>query len=167
MRIAIASVAGAAVALVAASMLGVAAAEAPTTAPVRTVSVVGVASAPIELTASASQADAAYRQAMTSAMTDGQEKAAFLAGKAAASVGAVQSISERGGDISCTSEEQYVEYRGEQPDFGSTPVTSVPVLGAKAITPGVRRRSRRPSAKKAAAVSCTLRTAVALVYPLS
>jgi len=149
-------------------MLGVAAAEAPTTAPARTVSVVGVASVPIELTASASQANAAYRQGMTVAITDGQEKAAFLAAKAGATVGAAQSISERGGDISCSSEEQYVEYRGEQPDFATTTATSVPVLqGAKGLAPGARRhKARRPTAKKAAAVSCTLRTSVGLVYPL-
>jgi hypothetical protein len=166
MRIAIASIAGAAAALAAASMLGVAAAEAPTTSPTRTVSVVGVASVPIDQTANASQANAVYRQGMAAAIADGQEKAAFLAGKAGATVGAVQTISERGGDISCSSEEQYVEYRGEQPDFASSPVVTPVLAGAKA--PSVRRRqSRRPTAKRAAAISCTLRTSVALVYPLS
>jgi uncharacterized protein YggE len=168
MRIAIASVAGGAAALVAASMLGVAAAEAPTTSPARTVSVVGEGSVPIESTANAAQANAVYRQGMAAAIADGQEKAAFLAGKTGATVGAVQSITERGGDISCTSEEQYAEYHGEQPDFPSTPTTTVPVLqGAATRSPKARRHSTRPTAKKAAAESCTLKTAVALVYPLS
>jgi uncharacterized protein YggE len=171
MRIAIASIAGGVAALAAASMLGVAAAEAPTTNPTRTVSVEGVATVPIELTASASQANAAYRQGMAAAIADGQEKAGFLAGKAGAAAGAVQSIAERGGDVSCRSEGQYVEYAGEQPDFGYAQTTPVPLV-AGATKPAARslprrRRARHPTAKKTAApISCTLRTSVALSYAL-
>lgn len=170
MRIAIASIAGGAAALVAASMLGVAAAEAPTSSPTRTVTVEGVASVPIEFTANASQANAVYRQGMAAAVADGQDKAAFLAGKAGATSGPVQSVAERGGDVSCRSEGQYVEYAGEQPDFGTAQTTPVPVLGASKVaapTAPRRRRARRPTAKKAAApVSCTLRTSVLLSYTL-
>jgi hypothetical protein len=174
MKIAIASVAGAVAALVAASMLGVAAAEAPTTTPARTVNVQGVATVPIDTAANASQANAAYRQGMAAAVSDGQGKAEFLAGKAGAALGPVQSIVEEGGYISCTGgEEQYAEYRGEQPDFGSSQRSVAPLSGASSPTvapharlPHRRHPARRQGAKTAAAVSCALRTQVSLSYAL-
>jgi Protein of unknown function (DUF541) len=172
MRTAIASVAGAAAVLAAASMLGVAAAEAPTTTPSRSVSVQGVGGAPVDQAANASQANAAYRQAMASAIADGHEKAEFLAGKAGATLGLVQSIVENGGYVQCSGGEegQYGEYRGEQPDFGASTRPTPGILGAaKAVTrpSGVRRRrSRHGGAKAAAAVSCSVRAEVTLAYAL-
>jgi hypothetical protein len=147
-------------------MLGVAAAEAPTTNPQRTVTVQGVASVPIEETATQPQAVAAYRQAMAAAVTDGQEKAAFLAGKASVTPGAVQTIAEQGGAISCTVEGEYAEYRGAEPDWASSP--SGPRILSGAARPVLRsRKAHRPAAKKAGAVSCTLRAQVTLSYALS
>ena len=68
------------IALIAAGMLGVASAEAPTTAsPPPTVSVQGVAIEPIEQSASSATATTVYRQGMAAAVTDGQTKAQFLA----------------------------------------------------------------------------------------
>ncbi len=156
-------------------MLGVAAAEAPTTTPARTVNVEGIAGVPIDQAASLSQADAAYRQGMATAVEDAHGKAEFLAGKAGAGLGPVQSIVEDGGYISCSAgEEQYAEYRGEQPDFGSS-VRSVAPLSAssKGLAPHARlvkphrRASHRSGAKASAAVSCTLHAQVSLSYALS
>jgi hypothetical protein len=145
-----------------------------TTAPLRTVSVQGVATAPVISTASAETATAAYRQAMAAAITDGQAKAQFLAEKAGATVGQVQSISEGGGYIQCP---EGVEYEGAQPDFGS----GGPVFeAAGAVAPAARsgaaptvhkatktqHHRKRHSAKKSAVASCTLSTQVALVYQL-
>ena len=68
------------IALIAAGMLGVASAEAPTTtSPPPTVSVQGVAIEPIEQSASSATATTVYRQGMAAAVTDGQSKAQFLA----------------------------------------------------------------------------------------
>lgn len=168
----------AAVALVAASMIGVAAAEAPTaTVPVRTVSVAGVASVPIPQAAPQAEADAVYRQGMAAALGDAQGKAEFLAGKAGVTLGAVQSITEDGGSISCRAEEAeaYAEYEGEQPDFGSgLAVASVaPEAAARtgAAKPAVKkarkkRPKKRPMAKKATAGSCKLEAQVSLTYAI-
>jgi hypothetical protein len=92
MKIAIAATMAAAAGLVAANMLGVAAAEAPTGIPVRTVSVQGVATVPVGQSANVAVATAAYRQGMAGAVADGQSKAEFLASKAGAMLGSVQSI---------------------------------------------------------------------------
>jgi hypothetical protein len=170
------------VSLIAAGMLGVASAEAPTTtAPPPTVSVQGVATEPIEQTASAATATAVYRQGMADAISDGQAKAQFLASKAGATVGAVQSIVEGGGYIGCTSSEESSndEYQGAQPDFGSpgVAVTPVPAVSTpRAVTegsPGVRKpaakrkkKHKTPSARQASATTCTLSTQVSLVYTL-
>ena len=118
MRVPIAATAATAAALVAASMLGVASAEAPTSSPVRTVSVEGVSIAPISQTADAASATAAYRAGMAAAVADGQSKAEFLASKVGASLGPAQSVVEGGGYISCVGTEE-AEYQGAQPDFGS------------------------------------------------
>ena len=167
-----------AIALVAAGMLGVASAEAPTTAtPPPTVSVQGVAHEPIAQSASAATATTVYRQGMADAIGDGQAKAQFLAGKAGVTLGSVQSIVEDGGDIECAG---YEEYLGEQPDFGSpSVVASAPgVITPRAVTkttpkahkPAVKHRKKKrkaPSAKLAVAASCTLSAQVSLVYTLS
>ncbi len=174
MRSAIAATLAVTAGLVAANMLGVASAEAPTTTPIRTVSVEGVATVPIAQEANRATATAVYREGMAAAVADGQSKAEFLTGKVAGTLGAVQSIVEGGGSIECksTEESSYAEYKGEQPDFGST-AQSVPVLRAEAPAaaspkPLVKRRKKKhPAAKKASAVSCTLSAQVSLVYVIN
>ena len=124
-------------------MLGVASAEAPTTAsPPPTVSVQGVAIEPIEQSASSATATTVYRQGMAAAITDGQAKAQFLASSAGVTLGAVQGIVENGGYIGCTGNE--VEYLGEQPDFGSPGVGVSPdeVSGPRVGRRGNARREQ-------------------------
>ena len=157
--------------LVVANMLGVAAAEAPTTTTIRTVSVEGVATVPIGQYAKLAEATAVYRQGMAVAMADGQNKAEFLAIKAGATLGSVQSIAEGGGSIGCTGGEEsdYVEYQGEQPDFGSPALSVSPLREAaapsvKAGKPAAKRRKKHAAAKKASATACTLSTQVSLVF---
>jgi hypothetical protein len=177
-------VAGAvAIGLVAAGVLGVATGEAPTlTTPPHTVSVQGVATEVLAQSSSAAAATAVYRQGMADALSDGQAKAQFFASKAGATLGAVQSIVEDGGYINCAGTEQYL---GEQPDFGSSdmpiPVASgVSTRNAARPLPAVRnpgaapkpatrhrKHRRRPSAKHAAAMGCTLSAQVSLVYVMS
>jgi hypothetical protein len=182
MRIVFAASTAATAGLIAAGVLGVAGAETPTSTTVsgaltslpRTVSVQGVARESIEQSATAAQATAVYRQGMTDAIADGLAKAQFLAGKAGATLGAIQSIVEGGGYIGCTGES---EYQGEQPDFGSTasfgsavgisaPQARRPVAAPR---PGSKRprRHKRHAAKKASTGSCTLSTQVSLAYALS
>ncbi len=158
--------------LLIANMLGVAAAEGPSTTPLRTVSVEGVANVPVAQGASFAVATSAYRQGMAGAVADGLTKAEFLAGKAGATLGSVQSIGEGGGSIECTGDEEssYVEYEGERPDFGSSTqgIAVAPLAAARAAPrvskPALKRRKKRASAKAASAVSCTLSTQVSLVY---
>jgi hypothetical protein len=182
MRIAIAAIGVTAIGLLAAGVLGVAGAE-TTPAPVpaaipRTVGVQGVATAPIASEATAEAANAAYRQAMAAAVADGQGKAQFLAEKAGATLGPVQSVGEGGGYVQCPGEE---EYTGVQPDFGSVSSGDVYAPRASLAAGAVTQRARKPPvkrhkakgkngkspAKAAAAVTCTLSTQVALVYQLS
>jgi hypothetical protein len=169
------------IALAAAGMLGVAAAEAPTTSsPPPTVSVQGVATVPIEQSASSTTATTVYRQGIAAAVTDGQAKAQFLASSAGVTLGAVQSIVENGGYIGCTGNE--VEYLGEQPDFGSSGggtysnAVSVPrVAGAAAPVvsnkPAAKhtkkKKHKAPVAKRASAAGCTLTAQVSLSYAIS
>jgi hypothetical protein len=144
-----------------------------TSAPLRTVSVEGVANAPVASAASSEAAIAAYRQAMAAAITDGQAKAQFLAEKTGATLGQVQSIAEGGGYIGCPTG---VEYEGAQPDFGSarTPVfaaASAPAARAPGTSNAhkakpLAKHHKRRSAKKSAAESCTLSTQVTLIYQL-
>ncbi|HEX4483866.1 MAG TPA: hypothetical protein VH081_08765 [Solirubrobacteraceae bacterium] len=162
-------------------MLGVAVAEAPTSTPLRTVSVEGIANVPIAQTASAAAATAVYREGMASAVVDGQSKAAFLAEKTASTLGPVQSVTESGGYIWCRggTEDEGVEYEGEQPDFGSGQERSVGVAPEAAASapsgvprqkaPVVKKRKtvKHPTAKKAAAGSCTLTAQVSLVYAIN
>lgn len=180
MRIAIAATLAVLAGLVAANMLGVASAEAPTatTGSVTTVSVEGVANVPIAQDANLVTATAVYRQGMAEAMTDGQGKAEFLAGKAAVTLGSVQRILEAGGYIGCTNGEDtsYTEYEGERPDFGSPPSSiaaspvaapeSAPAAGA-VRRPTLKHPKKRVSAHKASAAKCTLTASVALVYAIS
>ena len=171
---------GMAAALVAVNALGIASAEAPTTStPLRALSVEGVGTSPIAQEADATVADAAYRQAMAAAMADGQSKAEFLAGKAAATLGSVQDIGESGGSVQCHSgsEAPYPAYEGEEPDFGSATAVSevgnaptfTPEVAPVATTHSVKKRKKRKKhvAKAAAAVSCTVYADITLVYQLS
>jgi hypothetical protein len=181
MKIPIAMTAAAAGTLVAASMLGVASAEAPTAPPVRTIAVEGVAIVPIAQGADAATATAAYRQGMTAAVADGQSKAEFLAGKVGATLGAAQSVVERGGYISCTGleEQGYVEYQGAQPDFGSPGesgsfaargvygAAAKPQVALPSRPGGKRRKHKKTTAVKAAAGTCTLSTGVNQTYAVS
>ena len=172
MRSAIAATLVVTAGLIAASMLGVATAEAPTVPPQRTVSVEGVATEPIAQEASAAVATAVYRQGMADAVADGQGKAQLLAGKVGATLGPAQSVVEGGGYIKCAGAGESNEYKGEQPDFGSpgTPISATRV-NAGTARPKPRkptvRHGKSPAAKKATALTCTLSTQVALVYPLS
>jgi hypothetical protein len=141
------------------------------TVPPRTVSVKGVATEPIAANASAAIATSVYRQGMADAIGDGQTKAQFLATKAGATLGSVQSIAEDGGYIDCSGD---LEYQGEQPDFGSG-VSVGNIVESAPVAPAVhtdkhakpRKPAKRHSAKKAAVASCTLSTQVSLVYALS
>jgi hypothetical protein len=185
MRSAIAATLAVAAGLVLANMLGVASAEAPTTTaatPVRTVGVDGVAMVAVAQGANRAVATADYREGMAGAISDGQGKAEFLASKAGATLGAVQSIVEGGGSIQCTTggESGYLEYEGEQPDFGSPSVSVTPDLAPRVagstVTPTVhkpaskrpkKKKKKKPSAKAATATSCMLSTDVTLVYAIS
>jgi hypothetical protein len=178
MRNVIAATLAVVVGLVFANMLGVAAAEAPTTsttAVVRTIGVEGVATVPVAQGANRATATTAYREGMASALADGQSKAEFLASKAGVTLSAVQSIAEGGGSIICSDgdESEYVEYQGEQPDFGSTDGSVSPIEAAAAPRaptvrkPAAKRRKKHPTAKKASAGGCTLSTQVSLAYAIS
>ena len=62
-------------------------------------------------------------------------------------LGSVQSIVEDGGSIECTGGEEssYVEYEGEQPDFGSPP-SSIAVAPRAAAEPAAApAESRKPA----------------------
>jgi hypothetical protein len=180
MRSAIAATLVVAGGLVFANMLGVASAEAPTTTPLRTVSVDGVAMVPVAQGANRAVATTVYREGMAAAVTDGQSKAEFLTSKAGATLGAVQSIVEGGGSIDCTTggESGYVEYEGEQPDFGSPSVSVSPDVAQRvegsAVAPTVhkptvkhkKKKKKKPAAKAATATTCTLSTDVTLVYAI-
>jgi hypothetical protein len=147
--------------------------------PLRTVSVQGVAIEPIEQSASASTATGVYRQAMASAVSDGQAKAQFLASQAGATLGQVQNVAEGGGYIQCSGSEE--GYLGEQPDFGSAGNYAVPEVApreAAKAAPGVSKPAVKPPpkpkhkkkkvvAKKASTATCRLSTQVSLVYALS
>jgi hypothetical protein len=178
MRNLIAATLAVVVGLVFANMLGVAAAEAPTTgttAPVRTIGVEGVATVPVTQGANRATATAAYREGMATALADGQSKAEFLASKAGVTLSGVQSIAEGGGSISCTGgeESEYIEYTGEQPDFGSinesvSPIEAAAAPRAPAIRkPTAKHHKKHATAKKASVGGCTLSTQVSLTYAIS
>ncbi len=183
MKLTLTAVLAAMAALVIANMIGTAVAEAPTTTTLRTVSVEGIGTQPIAQNADAATATGVYRQAMAAAVTDGQSKAEFLTGKAGATLGAAQTITEDGGGIECSSggEEGWEPYQGEQPDFGSArnagQVLSSSASPTAASSPSkesssaVKRKSskrhkkhKRPVAKKATAPGCKLTAQVSLAY---
>jgi hypothetical protein len=93
--------------------------------PAGTISVEGVATVGISKTASAAEANAAYRQGLAAAIADWLEKAQFLAGKTGANVGVIDQISEDGGSIGCVLHAEtgplyeYEPYEGARPHFGS------------------------------------------------
>jgi uncharacterized protein YggE len=167
--------------LVAASTLGVAAAEAPTgTSSQPTVSVEGVGSAPIAQEAAQAAADGAYHQAMAAAETDAHSKAELLAGGAGATLGAVQSVVEGGGSIECgksTPEAGEYPYEGAQPDFGYGARTVESGFAAAAAPEAAsvprttstkpRKKKKKKKAKAAAGLTCTLSAHVSLIYALS
>ena len=184
MKLALTAALATTVALFAASMLGVAVAEAPTVTSLRTVAVHGVGIEPIGQNADAATATGVYRQAMAAAVTDGQSKAEFLTGRVGATLGTAQTITEDGGDIECSSggQEGWEAYEGEQPDFGWAR-TAGNVLGksegaapAAGSAPAARplaskrsgtkkhRKRKHPAAKKATAPGCRLTAQVSLVY---
>jgi hypothetical protein len=182
MKRAIAVTLGVAAVLVAANMLGVADAEAPTTttgAPVPTVSVEGVANVPIPQSASLAVATGVYREGMAAALADGHGKAEFLAGRAGVTLAGVQSIAEDGGSIECTGggeEGGYVSYEGEQPDFGSYVSRVQSAVAPEAAASPVlktnkkkkkKRKGSSPSARKASSAGCTLSAQVSLVYAVN
>jgi hypothetical protein len=170
--------------LIAACVLGVAAAETQTAgqpavlSPPPFVSVQGVAAEPLAQNASAQSATAVYHQAMSEAVADGLAKAQLLAGKAAATLGEVQSVTEDGGAIQCAGETQY---EGEAADFGSpgTDDTSVGFnTASRAAAPAGNAVSGKPpsahakhrkrhAAKKSSVTGCTLSAEVSLTYALS
>jgi len=178
MRVPIAAILAVAAALTAASMLGVASGEGPTTSPpLRTVSVEGVAHEAIDQQASSATATAVYHQAMGDAVADGLGKAQLLAGKTGATVGIVQSISEGNGYIRCTSASstEGAEYEGGEPDFGSGAViysgaASAPAGAAVPLTPKPALRKRKPrkraAVKAASGTPCALYTQVSVTYQL-
>lgn len=182
MRLALVAALAAAASLFAASMLGVAVAEAPTVSSLRTVNVEGVAMLPIAQNADAPTASGVYHQAMAAAVDDGKIKAEVLTGKVGGSLGAPQTVTEDGGDIECTSNTEvgWQPYEGEEPDFGNARSSATPAVTsgtaappAAAAAPGVRsgkakkHRHRRPIAKKAGAPpGCRLSARVSLTYLL-
>lgn len=173
------AVLAAAAAAFVAGALGVAAAEAPTgVAVARSISVEGVAVVPIPARATAAAANTVYREGMAKAIQDGQGKAAFLAEKTSATLGALDSAVEQGGYIECSDgTNEYASYEGEQPDFGTAPAPSAAAApltaGATVGAPSTKVphrpkvRHRKPAAKKASLPSCNLTAEVALVYAIS
>jgi hypothetical protein len=133
----------------------------------------GVASGvPISITASASEAEGAYRQAMTEAVQDGQGKAEFLASKVGATLGPAQTVSEGSGGVECRTAPgeagEYVSYEGVQPDFARREAgVAVAPEEASASKPAAIKPRKKKSKRKgahAASVTCTVATDVALSY---
>jgi hypothetical protein len=176
LRYALTAILAAAATLIAVGMLGVASAEAPTVTPVRTVGVQGVGKAPIAQEADAAAANAAYRQAMAAAISDGQEKAQFLASHVGGALGAVEGVIEESGYVNCEEpENEYAPYLGAWPDFGTGRGSGVAVTEAPAAksapsvgapTTGSKHKRKKKKAKKATAASCTVTAGVALNYAL-
>ncbi|MDE3070699.1 MAG: hypothetical protein KGJ43_08220, partial [Acidobacteriota bacterium] len=167
-------------------------AEGTASPPLTRVSVQGVGTAPIAQGADKLVATAAYREAMAAAVVDGRGKAEYLLSKAGGSLAPVLEVVEEGGWITCTGGAQagYVEYEGEQPDFGdaqpagaplrassSAPAASVgaPRPGRHSTAPPGKRHAAghkkkkkgKRKAKKAAAVSCTITALVSLSYSIA
>jgi biopolymer transport protein ExbD len=168
-------------ALIAASTLGVAAAESPTSAttPPHVVSVSGAGRAPIAQGAEQSAANAAYHQALTAAVEDGKGKAELLAADAGVTLASVQSVIEGGGSVGCTglnAEGEYVPYEGTEPDFGNGGVEGVAVPERAAASAPVvskspkakKKKKKKPKgAKAASAAGCTVSADVSLIYAIA
>lgn len=146
------------------------------------VSVVGVGETAVAQTASQAEANAAYRAAMAVAIADGAEKAAFLAGRVGGTLGRATAVGEAGAGISCTSgPNSYAEYLGKQPDTAGSVGGGFAVAPAAGVNGGPpsptpahgapkRRKAkghRHTHARRAQAVSCTLRAQVSLTYALA
>ncbi|MCW3032423.1 MAG: hypothetical protein QOK19_254 [Solirubrobacteraceae bacterium] len=167
-----------AAAAIALGMLGVASGEGPAgSTAARSLSVEGVGTVPIGIADTAAQATGVYREGMAKALTDAQAKAAFLAEKSGAPLGAVGSLVEDGGYIECTGVEgpNYSGYEGEQPDFGygRAPIAAAAPLGASVKGTSAPTVSHRPKVKrkrhtahKAASARCNLTANVSAVYAL-
>ncbi|HXB15688.1 MAG TPA: hypothetical protein VNV44_08065 [Solirubrobacteraceae bacterium] len=173
----------AAVALLAAGLLGVAAGEGPAgSSSARGVDVEGVGVVSIPAKATAAQATAVYREGMAKALADGQAKAQFIAEHEGVALGVAVTTVEDGGGIECSGYvegegfSRYVAYEGEQPDFGVARVGSSGASGAPApamsgaAVKGSPHVSHRPKgkhpAKKASATSCELTAELTLAYAL-
>ncbi len=176
----------AAVALLAAGLLGVAAGEGPAgSSSARNVDVEGVGVVPIPAKATAAQATAVYREGMAKALADGQSKAQFIAEHEGVALGVPVTTIEDGGNIECSGYvagegfSRYVAYEGEQPDFGVARITSsgssgapAPALSGAAVksAPSVSHRPKgkhgKHPAKKASATSCELTAELTLGYAL-
>jgi uncharacterized protein YggE len=171
-------------ALVIASTLGVAAAEAPTSAtpPPHVLSVGGAGRAPIAADAEQTAADAAYHQALTAAVEDGKGKAQLLAQDAGATLGEVEDVIEGGGGVNCISPEAeygYAPYEGAEPDFGSGAESVVSGASLPEAASSVsssprpvtkkkkKKKKKHPPAKAASAATCTVTAHVTLVYSLA
>lgn len=160
--------------LIGAGVLGTATAQSPVPSPPRTVAVQGSGHVAIDSAAGADAANGAYRQGLAAAVSDGQSKASFLAGRAGATLGAVQSVIEGGGYIDCGAG----DYTGVQPDFGSGPsgvavsssgvASSAPAPRRTSSTPPATRKKKRRRRKAIArtASTCTLNAQVSLAYTL-
>lgn len=162
-----------------AAALGVASAEGPAgSASPRQISVEGTATVPIGVHDSAAAATTAYREAQAKALSDGAAKAAFLAEKLGVALGVATTTVEQGGYIECSGTvNEYAEYEGEQPDFGSSTITRGVGTAAPAGAPQLRKakahhvhrvKASRPHAtgKAAAATSCVLDSQVSVAYAI-
>jgi hypothetical protein len=172
---------------VTAGALGIAAGEGPAGSNAsRSVDVEGVGIVPIPIKATAAQATAVYREGQAKALSDGQSKAQFIAEKEGVALGLPVTTVEDGGSIECSGwvegegYSRWVEYEGEQPDFGVARLTS---SGSGPATPGVmgsavkaaphvahrpKGKHRKHTAKKASvsAPSCNLTAEITLAYAL-
>ena len=180
MRLGLTAILVAAAALIAAGLLGVASAEAPTTTPVRTVGVEGTGNAPIAREANATAANAAYRQAMAAAISDGLEKAQFLATRVGGTLGAVQSVVEENGVRQLRRGRQRIQLPtwawnrtsgvGRPPSGRfeqAAPSASSRSRGSSPTTAHKSKPKKKKKAKKASAVSCTVSASVAVNYELA
>ena len=181
--------------LFAVSMLVVApAAGAEEVQSVNTISVVGIGYAPIPPTASRTEADVDYGQALINAVGEGFTKAEALAQAAGAKVGPIEAIGESGRhrEVQCKNAAgESAPYKGSEPDSGTAlpptiavepalPVRVVAPVVAKSVKPSthkkkkhrrIEHKSRKVIAKKAAsgeniAATCELSAEVTLIYGL-
>lgn len=149
--------------------------------PAPTVNVEGSGSAPISKTASAAEAQAAYHQALAAAVAAGLEKAGYMATLTGAQVGAIQEISEDGGDVACALHAEVgplyesEPYEGAPLDIGYVgrvavaPEQAAAAAASQKAPPAgkKRKKKRKPKAKKSDLSGCTVTTVLLLTYLLS